>query len=243
MAALQLRDVPTDTLMEEIQRRVRCASVPETRAILIGPPGCGKGSQAPRLVEERCICHLATGDMLRSAVAAGTEMGLAAKAAMESGGLVSDEIVVGIIRDAIQQPQCAKGFALDGFPRTENQARALDDMLSTRGVEIDAVVNMQIDDELLVERISGRRIHPGSGRSYHVRFNPPKVEGIDDITGEPLVQRKDDNPDTLHTRLEAFHRQTQPVIDYYSAQGKTRAIDANDSMANVTQKIREALGQ
>lgn len=241
--ATALSNVSTESLLEEIQRRINCARKKDRRTIFIGPPGCGKGTQAPKIKDEYCLCHLATGDMLRAAVRSGTDMGKKAKAAMEAGELVTDEIVVGIIKDAIRHPECRKGFILDGFPRTVVQAQKLDEMLAKENTEVDRAINFEIDDSLLVDRISGRRVHPASGRSYHTKFNPPKVTGLDDLTGEPLIQRKDDNPDTLVTRLAAFHKQTQPVIDYYKKKGKLVEVNAQRSMNDVTNQIRLGLGK
>ena len=161
---------------------MHCRGKAESRTILVGPPGCGKGTQSPKMVEEYCVCHLATGDMLRAAVSAGTEMGKAADAVMKSGGLVSDDIVVGIIRENLSgNKACAKGFALDGFPRTVPQAQKLEELLAADGKAIDSVVEFAIDDELLKERISGRWVHKASGRSYHTKFAPPRVAGKDDV--------------------------------------------------------------
>ncbi|XP_020699925.2 uncharacterized protein LOC110112157 [Dendrobium catenatum] len=179
--------------------------------LLLGPPGSGKGTQSPIIKEEYCLCHLATGDMLRAAVAAKTPLGVKAKEAMEKGELVSDDLVVGIIDEAIKRPSCQKGFILDGFPRTVVQAEKLDDMLAKQGTKIDKVLNFAIDDAILEERITGRWIHPSTGRTYHSKFAPPKVPGLDDVTGEPLIQRKDDTAAVLKSRLEAFHKQTEPV--------------------------------
>ena len=178
--------------------------------------------------------------MLRAAVKQGTEMGLKAKAVMDAGKLVSDDIVAGIVAEAIKGPECSKGFILDGFPRTVNQAKILDGLLYKQGVAIDKVINLQIEDELLVKRITGRLIHPASGRSYNVHFNPPKVEGKDDITGEPLVKRGDDTEESLRARLGEFHSKTTPVLNYYWR--KVANINADDDMDNVTEKIRKALG-
>jgi adenylate kinase len=200
-----------------------------------------QGTQSPKIKADHCLCHLATGDMLRAAVKANSPNGVRAKAAMESGGLVSDDIVVGIIEEAIKAPECRNGFILDGFPRTVPQAVKLDEMLSAKGVAIDNVLNFEVPDEVLVERVEGRWIHPASGRSYHTKFAPPKVEGKDDFTGELLVKRKDDNAETLKSRLSAFHAQTQPVIDYYAGKNKVTGIDANRKANEVEAQISKTL--
>jgi len=237
-----LSGVSTLDLLSELKARLEA---PKTKNIvLIGPPGSGKGTQAPIIKDKYCLCHLATGDLLRAAVAAGTEMGKKAKAVMESGGLVSDDIVIGIIKDGIKSPDCKKGFILDGFPRTTAQAEKLDEMLVTERVgKIDNVLEFKVPDEMLVERICGRWIHAASGRSYHTKFAPPKVAGKDDITGEPLTQRKDDNADTLKSRLAAFHSQTKPVVDYYAKQGLYSPIDANQKADTVKSVIAAILAK
>ncbi|KAG0561298.1 hypothetical protein M758_9G052600 [Ceratodon purpureus] len=240
-SAAQLEDVPNDTLFHELMRRMRCAPKQEKRIILVGPPGCGKGTQSPILKEEHCLCHLATGDMLRAAVAQQTPLGLEAKAAMDKGALVSDDLVVGIIDEALQRPSCAKGFILDGFPRTVVQAQKLDAALEKQGVKIDKVLDFEIDDSILEERITGRWIHPASGRSYHSKFAPPKVSGKDDITGEALIQRKDDTAEVLKKRLTSFHEQTTPVIEYYAQKGIVKKIEAEKSANVVTEEIRKSL--
>eukprot|EP00250_Pteridium_aquilinum_P005810 c15847_g1_i3 orf=379-1113(-) len=239
--SVELADVATTDLMTELLRRMKCASKPDKRVILIGPPGCGKGTQSPILKDEYCLCHLATGDMLRSAVAAKTALGLKAKEAMDKGELVSDDLVVGIIDEAVRRPSCQKGFILDGFPRTVPQAEKLDAMLEKQGVKVDKVLNFEIADSTLEERITGRWIHPASGRSYHTKFAPPKVPGKDDITGDALIQRKDDNAEVLKSRLEAFHKQTKPVIDYYTQKGITVNLHAEKSPKEVTSEIKEVL--
>ncbi|GJP32510.1 hypothetical protein CLOM_g17140 [Closterium sp. NIES-68] len=236
-----LEDYCDRDLMGELIRRMKCAPKPEKRVILIGPPGCGKGTQSPIIKEENCLCHLATGDMLRAAVAKQTPLGLKAKETMEKGELVSDDLVVGIIEEALKRPSCGKGFILDGFPRTVVQAEKLDAMLEKKGQKVDKVLNFEVPDSVLEERICGRWIHPASGRSYHTKFAPPKVPGKDDITGEPLVQRKDDNADTLRSRLAAFHKQTSPVIDYYAAKGKVANLHADRKAADVTAEVRAAI--
>jgi adenylate kinase len=237
-----LEDVPNDALMTEVLRRLRCATKSEKRLILIGPPGCGKGTQSPVIKEEHCLCHLATGDMLRAAVAAKTPQGVVAKKAMDKGELVTDDLVVGIIDEAVKRPSCQKGFILDGFPRTVVQAQKLDEMLAKQGAKVDKVLDFEIADSVLEERITGRWVHPSSGRSYHTKFNPPKKPGVDDITGEQLIQRKDDNAEVLKSRLEGFHKQTSPVIDYYEKKGIVAHLKAEKSPQEVTTEISKVLG-
>ncbi|KAG4185661.1 hypothetical protein ERO13_A09G246400v2 [Gossypium hirsutum] len=239
--SMNLEDVPSESLMSELLRRMKCAYKPDKRLILIGPPGSGKGTQSPIIKDEYCLCHLATGDMLRAAVAAKTPLGIKAKEAMDKGELVSDDLVVGIIDEAMKKPSCKKGFILDGFPRTVGQAQKLDDMLEKQGVKIDKVLDFAIDDAVLEERITGRWIHPASGRTYHTKFAPPKVPGLDDVTGEPLVQRKDDTAAVLKSRLDAFHKQTQPVIDYYSEKGIVAKLHAEKPQKEVTDEVKKVL--
>ena len=186
------------------------------RIILLGGPGAGKGTQAAFVSERYGIPQVSTGDMLRAAIRSGSELGGRAATLMDAGRLVSDEIIIGLVEERIAAGDCANGFLLDGFPRTIPQAAAM----RARGVGIDAVVEIAVPDERIVERMSGRRVHPGSGRTYHVRFNPPAVEGIDDVTGEPLVLRDDDREDTVRRRLEVYHEQTEPIIDYYRQWGE-----------------------
>ena len=181
------------------------------RMILLGPPGAGKGTQARFICERYKIPQISTGDMLRAAVAAGSELGKQAKTVMDSGGLVSDDIIIGLVKERITEPDCASGFLFDGFPRTLAQAEAMRDAR----VDIDAVVEIAVPDDDIVARLSGRRSHPGSGRVYHVTFNPPKVEGTDDITGETLVHRDDDREETIRNRLANYHAQTEVLTSYY----------------------------
>ncbi len=181
------------------------------RLILLGAPGAGKGTQATFIKEKFNIPQISTGDMLRAAVKAGTPLGLKAKSFMDSGGLVPDEVIIGLVSERIKEADCANGFLFDGFPRTIPQAEAM----KQAGVNIDYVVEIDVPDEAIVERMSGRRSHPASGRTYHIKFNPPKAEGKDDITGEPLVQREDDKEETVLKRLEVYHSQTKPLVKYY----------------------------
>ncbi len=181
------------------------------RIILLGPPGAGKGTQAKRIEKAFHISQISTGDMLRAAVQAQSALGLQVKKIMESGALVPDEVMIALVKERIQQPDCAEGFLLDGFPRTFPQAEALD----RSGVKIDFVINIDVDDEAIIDRMSGRLLHPASGRIYHIKYRPPKTQGKDDITGEPLVYRKDDEEETVRKRLKIYHDQTSPLIQYY----------------------------
>ncbi|GGX82027.1 adenylate kinase [Massilia dura] len=187
------------------------------RLILLGPPGAGKGTQANFIKEKYSIPQISTGDMLRAAIKAGSELGIAAKAVMDAGQLVSDDIIIGLVKDRLKEADCANGYLFDGFPRTIAQADAMKDA----GVKIDFVLEIDVPDEQIIERMDGRRCHPGSGRVYHVKFNPPKVEGLDDITGEPLVQRDDDKAETVKKRLEVYHNQTEVLLGYYNEWAKS----------------------
>ncbi|KPW38904.1 adenylate kinase [Pseudomonas savastanoi pv. glycinea] len=213
------------------------------RVILLGAPGAGKGTQAKFITEKFGIPQVSTGDMLRAAVKAETELGLKAKSVMDSGGLVSDDLIIGLIKDRLAQPDCANGVLFDGFPRTIPQAEAL----LKAGLEIDHVLEIAVDDEEIVKRMSGRRVHEGSGRIYHTIFNPPKVEGIDDVTGEPLLQRKDDVEETVRHRLSVYHAQTKPLVEFYSKleakDGKPKCshIPGVGSVEEITAKVLEAL--
>jgi len=182
------------------------------RLILLGAPGAGKGTQATFIKERLGIPQISTGDMLRAAVKAGTPLGLAAKKVMDSGALVSDDIIIGLVKERLKEPDCRNGYLFDGFPRTIPQAEAM----RNSGVDLDYVLEIDVDDGEIIQRMSGRRWHPGSGRTYHVKFNPPKADGRDDLTGEPLIQRDDDREETVKKRLEVYHTQTKQLVDYYS---------------------------
>lgn len=215
------------------------------RLILLGGPGAGKGTQATFIKERFGIPQVSTGDMLRAHVKAGTELGVAAKKIMDSGALVSDEIIIGMVKERIKEPDCAKGFLFDGFPRTIPQA----DALKNAGVPLDFVVEVAVDDALIIERISGRRSHVASGRTYHLKFNPPKVSGKDDVTGEDLVQRDDDKEETIKKRLSVYHEQTEPLVGYYSQWARSDPsapryvkVDGLGTMEEVRERIFTALG-
>lgn len=206
------------------------------RIILLGSPGSGKGTQAQFITEKFAIPQISTGDMLRAAVRAGTPLGIAAKKVMDAGGLVSDDIILGLIKERIEQDDCQNGYLLDGFPRTIAQAEGLNNM----GVELDYVIEIAVDDAEIIKRMSGRRVHLASGRSYHVVFNPPKVEGHDDVTGEPLIQRDDDTEETVRKRLNVYHEQTKPLVNYYSTptqKAKFASIEGVGSVSDITSKI------
>jgi len=187
------------------------------RLILLGAPGAGKGTQAAFIKEKYNIPQISTGDMLRAAVKAGTPLGVEAKKVMDAGGLVSDDIIIGLVKDRLKQTDCANGYLFDGFPRTIPQADAMKDA----GVAIDYVLEIDVPDAAIVERMSGRRVHPASGRTYHVKFNPPKTEGKDDVTGEELIQRDDDKEETVKKRLAVYHEQTEVLVDYYNQWAKS----------------------
>jgi adenylate kinase len=215
------------------------------RLILLGAPGAGKGTQASFLCKHYGIPQVSTGDMLRAAVKAGTPLGVAAKKVMDSGALVSDDIIIGLVKERIAQPDCANGFLFDGFPRTIAQA----DAMKSAGVKLDVVLEIDVPDETIIDRMSGRLFHIASGRSYHVKFNPPKVAGKDDATGEPLIQRDDDKEATVRKRLEVYHSQTRPLVDYYDQWGASgdaaapryRKIDGTGSVDDITARALAAL--
>ncbi|KAF5027204.1 hypothetical protein F66182_692 [Fusarium sp. NRRL 66182] len=262
----QLKDVISniDTRIKKLEGRATGSpvSVDEIRMILIGPPGAGKGTQAPKIKERFSCCHLATGDMLRSQVAKKTPLGVEAKKIMDAGGLVSDEIMIGMIKEELNNnKECFGGstpviytattaannslpsFILDGFPRTVPQAEGLDAMLAERNQKLQHAVELKIDDSLLVARITGRLVHPASGRSYHTTFNPPKEYMKDDITGEPLIQRSDDNAEALKKRLVTYHKQTAPVVGYYKKNGIWSGIDASQEPGQVWSNMLKLLNE
>ena len=211
--------------------------------ILLGPPGCGKGTQAQKLIREFGFVQLSTGDMLRAAISKGTEIGIRAKSIIDKGELVSDEIVIGIVRDRIFSTECECGYMLDGFPRTLAQAEKLDQILSDRNQKIDVVLRLCVPDDMAIRRIAGRRFHITSGRSYNIEFNPPKIEGRDDITSEKLVQREDDNEEIVQSRLNTYHEQTEPLVRFYEEKGILTAIDGTRDPEEIYSKIKQTLNQ
>ena len=211
--------------------------------ILLGPPGCGKGTQAQKLIREFGFVQLSTGDMLRAAISKGTEIGMQAKSIIDKGELVSDEIVIGIVRDRIFSTECECGYMLDGFPRTLAQAEKLDQILSDRNQKIDVVLRLCVPDDMAIRRIAGRRFHITSGRSYNIEFNPPKIEGRDDFTSEKLVQREDDKEEIVQSRLNTYHELTEPLVRYYQKQGILKAIDGTGSPENIYAEIKKTLNE
>jgi len=216
------------------------------RAVLLGPPGSGKGTQSPRLKEHYSVCHLATGDLLRAEISSGSELGSEIKSVIDQGKLVSDELVLRMVSDNLNKPDCKNGFLLDGFPRTIGQAEKLDVLLDKRSQPLDSVVEFGIDDSLLVRRICGRWFHLASGRSYHEEFHPPRVPGKDDVTGETLVKRNDDNEEVLVKRLEQYHNLTSPLVEYYKKMGLHSRVEAaqpaNSVFANIKSIFDKARG-
>ncbi len=209
--------------------------------ILMGPPGAGKGTQAEMMAKEFSVPHVSTGDIFRSAIKEGTEMGKKAKEYMDKGALVPDEIVVGIMKERLQKPDCAEGVLLDGFPRTAEQAEALDEVLQELGMSIDAVVNVEVEDEELVSRLTGRRVCQKCGTTYHVKHNPPKVRNICDHCGGELYQRSDDTVETVKERLSVYNRQTKPIIDFYQRKGLYVSVDGSQKINEVSEEIKEKL--
>ncbi|RLF16922.1 MAG: adenylate kinase [Thermoprotei archaeon] len=212
------------------------------RLIIFGPPGAGKGTQAQLLANKFGIPQIATGDILREAVKEGTDLGKMAKTYMDRGQLVPDEVVIGIVEERLRRPDCAKGFILDGFPRTVKQAEALENMLKKLGVKLDAVVNLEVDEEEVVKRITLRRTCRNCGAVYHLVFNPPKKEDVCDRCGGPLYQREDDREETVRNRLKVYRKQTEPVLKFYEARGLLRNINGNLSIDQVFQEVLKALG-
>jgi len=219
----------------------QCKDHPIIRVVLIGPPAAGKGTAAERLKSEYCLCHLSTGEMLREEIRKETKEGLLIEHYVSKGILVPDRIIIDLIRQKISDGACAKGMILDGFPRTLPQAVVLDQILAEDNEELTHVIEFKIDFDLLIERASGRRIHPASGRTYHVKFNPPKVPDVDDITGEPLIKRKDDDENILRERLNSYSKETKPILKFYKTQGILNTVDSSHSIDETWRSVADII--
>jgi adenylate kinase len=238
---MDLTKASLEELKKELNRREQCETKPKRNIILLGPPGSGKGTQANKILNDYCYCQLSTGDLLRDHVSKKTPQGIKAKEAMDKGQLVSDEIVNSILTEAIRSPQCARGIIFDGYPRNAEQAENLDNLLASEGRHLDKVIQLKVDEEKLYERIEGRRVHLASGRSYHVKFNPPKVELKDDITGEPLIHRDDDKREVMQSRIEVYNKKTAPISNYYANKHLLASVDAMQSINDIYSNINASL--
>lgn len=238
---MDLSKVSTNDLHKELERRKACETKPKKNIILLGPPGSGKGTQSYNIVQDYCYCQLSTGDLLRDNVARKTPAGIKAKEAMDKGQLVADEVVNEILTNAINSPACSRGIIFDGYPRNTEQAENLDNLLKKTNKKLDKVIELKIDPEELYERIEGRRVHVDSGRTYHVKFNPPKREGLDDVTGEPLIHRNDDKRDVLKSRLDVYNSKTAPIADYYKKHNILSTIKATGNINGIYNQIQNNL--
>lgn len=238
---MELSKVPTKDLLSEISRREKCEKMPSKNIILLGPPGSGKGTQSIKLQNDFCYCQLSTGDLLRDNVKNKTPAGIKAKEAMDKGQLVSDGIVNEILVNAMKSPTCERGIIFDGYPRNPEQAENLSNLLVSIGKNLDNVIDLKIDPEELFERVEGRRVHLSSGRTYHVKFNPPKREGLDDVTGEPLIHRDDDKREVLQSRLDVYYKKTAPVADYYAKHNLLTTIVAKGDINHIYNQIKSTL--
>jgi adenylate kinase len=238
---MDLSKATLEDLQKEITRREACEKMPKRNIILLGPPGSGKGTQSSKLINDFCYCQLSTGDLLREHVAKKTPEGIKAKEAMDKGQLVSDSIVNSILLSAIRSPQCARGIIFDGYPRNPEQAENLNSLMESEGKHLDKVVELKINEDELYDRIEGRRVHPPSGRSYHIKNNPPKVEGRDDITGEPLIHRDDDKKEVLKARIDVYNQKTAPIANYFAQKGKLSTLNAMDPIDKVYNNIKDNL--
>jgi adenylate kinase len=238
---MDLSKVSIEELQKEISRRDNCTKMPKKNIILLGPPGSGKGTQSIKLQNDFCYCQLSTGDLLREAVKNKTTSGLKAKEAMDKGQLVSDDIVNEILINAVRSPQCERGIIFDGYPRNSDQAETLNNLLSKEGRKLDKVIELKVNEDELFDRVEGRRVHLASGRTYHVKYNPPKQDMTDDITGEPLVHRNDDKKEVLKDRLEVYNKKTAPVSTYYASKGLLQSINAMKAIDQVYGDIKNIL--
>jgi adenylate kinase len=227
--------------LNEQARLEKCEKMPKKNLILLGPPGSGKGTQSTKIVNDFCYCQLSTGDLLREHVANKTPEGIKAKEAMDKGQLVTDEIVNSILLKAIRSPQCSRGIIFDGYPRNEEQAENLNSLLEKEGRKLDSVIELKVNEDELYERIEGRRVHLASGRSYHMKFNPPKVEGKDDVTGEPLVHRSDDRKEVMKSRIDVYNQKTAPVVNFYAKKGIVTSLDAMKNIDTVYGGVKNTL--
>ncbi|EGR29184.1 hypothetical protein IMG5_161340 [Ichthyophthirius multifiliis] len=237
---MELLKLSDESLIYELHRRFKCRNIKDSkRLVLIGLPGAGKGTHSYNLQKKFCLCQLSTGDLLRTEVRNGTPLGKQAKSIMQKGELVSDDIILNIVKYNLMKPECSKGAILDGFPRTLQQAQKFDEILKNEGLNIWKALYFKIDDSVILERLGGRIVHLPSGRTYHLKYNPPQIPYCDDVTGEQLVQRPDDKPETIKTRLENFHSQTKPMLEYYEKQGLLATINAQSSITNVWRQIKD----
>jgi adenylate kinase len=228
-------------LKREVSRRETCATKPKKNIILLGPPGSGKGTQSHKIINDFCYCQLSTGDLLREAVQKKTAGGVKAKEAMDRGQLVSDEIINEILEPVINSPQCERGVIFDGYPRTAPQAQNLENLLEKLGRKLDYVFELKVDQEILYDRVEGRRVHLPSGRTYHIQNNPPKQSGKDDVTGEPLVHRDDDKREVIKARLDVYNQKTQPIVSYYKQKNILKTLNAMDEIENVYGEIKNVM--
>jgi adenylate kinase len=236
-----LSNTTLEDLKHEITRREQCLKMPKNNIILLGPPGAGKGTQSSFITEHFCYCQLSTGDALRDNINRKTPLGLKAKDFMDKGALVPDELVNDLLLGAINSVSCQRGVIFDGYPRNQAQAENLDGLLSKVGRKLDKVIELKVDEQILFERISGRRVHPDSGRTYHVKFNPPKVSDKDDVTGEPLIQRPDDKVETLKARIDVYNQKTYPIASFYQKKHMLQTIDAMQGINKIQEQIKNIL--
>jgi adenylate kinase len=238
---MDLKRATLSDLKQEIKRREECEKKPQRNIILLGPPGSGKGTQANKIINDFCFCQVSTGDLLREAVARKTPAGVKAKEAMDKGQLVSDEIVNEILVSAFRSPQCARGIIFDGYPRNAEQADNLNKLLEKEGKKLDKVIELKVNEDELFDRVEGRRVHLPSGRTYHIQKNPPKTEGIDDVTGEPLIHRDDDKKEVLKSRLDVYNKKTAPISSYYAQKGVLTTLDAMRPIDEIYDKVKNTL--